>query len=132
MVKHAEIESYHTALEPSDRAICDTLRAAIEREFPEAESKVWHGSPVWFVEGNPIVGYDKLKHAVRLLFWSGQSFASPGLAPEGSFKAAEARYTSTDQIDENALAAWLAESRTIQWNYRDIRRNRGVVPLVGL
>lgn len=126
MNKPTDIASYHAALEPSDRKICELLRAEIDRALPDAESRIWHGHPVWFLnDGNPVVGYHKLKHSVRLLFWSGQSFATPGLAPEGSFKAAEARYTEAAEVDTAALAKWLAESRTVQWNYRDIRRTRG-------
>ena len=86
-----DIDRYHTALSPADRAICDSLRTAISRALPEAEAKVWHAHPVWFLSGNPITGYSKQKGGVRLLFWSGQSFAATGLTSEGSFKAAEAR-----------------------------------------
>jgi hypothetical protein len=122
---HATIDAYHAAHTPEDRAICDALRAAIDRALPDAEAKVWHAHPVWFLNGNPIVGYSKLKDSVRLLFWSGQSFAAPGLRPEGSFKAAEARYRSADEIDPAALDLWLAEARSVQWNYRNIVRNKG-------
>jgi hypothetical protein len=125
MTKPTTIDEYHAQLDDEDRAICDLLRAEIVRALPEAESKLWHAHPVWFLDGNPIVGYDRLKHALRLMFWSGQSFDSPGLSAEGTFKAAEVRYTAADQVDVAALAAWLAESRTIQWNYRDIRRSHG-------
>lgn len=117
---------YNITQTDSNRAICDTLLAEIDRNLPEAERKIWHGSPVWFLDGNPIVGYHVTKQCVRLLFWSGQSFDEPALAPEGSFKAAEARYTSIDQIDSVGLARWVAKSRDIQWNYRDIRRNKGL------
>lgn len=54
--------------------------------------------PVWFLDGNPVVGYSKLKDSVRLLFWSGQSFRSTGLEPEGKFKAAEVRFTEAGQV----------------------------------
>lgn len=121
----ASIADYHAALTPEDRRICIALQSGIDAALPDAEAKIWHAHPVWFLNGNPIVGYSRLKHAVRLLFWSGQSFQSPGLAPEGSFKAADARFTSTDQIDPAALAAWLAEARMIQWDYRNIVRNKG-------
>jgi hypothetical protein len=73
------------------------------------------------------VGYHKLKSCVRLLFWSGQSFEEPGLAPEGSFKAAEARYTAADEVDRVALARWLGNARTIQWDYQNLRKTRGVL-----
>jgi hypothetical protein len=85
---------------------------------------------VWFLNGNPIVGYDKLKESVRLLFWSGQSFDEPGLRPEGSFKAAEVRYTSPEQIDLGDLARWLKKARKIQWDYKNIRKNKGLLGLL--
>ena len=127
-----DIREYHDRLDEDSRAICDLLLATIERDLPDAERKVWHAHPVWFFDGNPVVGYDKLKASVRLLFWSGQSFPTSGLAVEGSFKAAEARYTSPDQVDVDLLSRWLADARDIQWNYRDIRTNRGLVPLKGI
>jgi hypothetical protein len=122
---HADTEQYHAAQSPEDRRICTVLADAIERALPEAENKVWHAHPVWFIDGNPIVGYSKLKNCVRLLFWSGQSFATPGLTPEGKFKAAEARYTSAEQVDTAVLSRWLAESRDIQWDYRNLVRRKG-------
>jgi len=128
-----DIRAYQERLDDDSRAICDVLLDVIERELSDAERKVWHGHPVWFFDGNPVVGYDRLKAAVRLLFWSGQSFTTPGLAPEGTFKAAEARYTEPAQVDVASLEKWLAEARDVQWNYRDIRATRGnLEPLRGL
>ena len=119
------IAAYHADLAPDDRAICDRLAAAIEEGLPGAESKVWHRHPVWFLDGNPIVGYGKLKGCVRLLFWSGQSFDEPDLQPEGTFQAAEARYTSVDEVDDAALARWLGKAATIQWDYKHIVKRKG-------
>ena len=79
LMAQASIDDYHAALAPADRAICDALRTAIASALPDAEAKVWHAHPVWFLNGNPITGYSKLKSCIRLLFWSGQSFAAPGL-----------------------------------------------------
>jgi hypothetical protein len=116
---------YNDAQAPDDRAICHLLAQEIDRHLPEAENRIWHAHPVWFLDGNPIVGYSKLKHCVRLLFWSGQSFEEEGLAKEGSFKAAEARYTAADQVDTRALKRWLAKARDIQWDYKNIVRRKG-------
>jgi len=127
-----DIRNYQDQLDDDTRAICDVLLQTIERVLPDGERKVWHAHPVWFYDGNPVVGYHRLKDSVRLLFWSGQSFTEPGLAVEGSFKAAEARYTAPEQVDVELLSRWLAQARDIQWNYRDIRTNRGLVPLRGL
>lgn len=120
-----DVQAYHKALAPEDREICEALYAEISAGLPDAENKVWHRHPVWFLEGNPIVGYDKLKDCVRLLFWSGQSFDEPGLGPEGSFKAAEARYTAIGEIDNKALKRWLKKSKKIQWDYKNIVKRKG-------
>ena len=119
------IRAYHEKQAEGDRAICDLLFEVVTAGLPEADAKVWHGAPVWFVAGNPIVGYHKLKGCVRLLFWSGQSFDEPGLKPEGTFKAAEARFTSVDQVDVPTLQAWLAKSRDRQWDYKNIVKRKG-------
>ena len=120
-----DIDTYHHALAAGDREICELLAAEIIRGLPEAAGKVWHAHPVWFIDGNPIVGYNRLKDAVRLMFWSGQSFEEPDLAASGMFKAAEARYVDAAEIDTEALARWLAKARDIQWDYEHIRATRG-------
>ena len=122
-----DIRAYHKALAKDDEAICTALYNVISEALPDAENKIWHRHPVWFMEGNPIVGYHKLKDCVRLLFWSGQSFDEPGLQPEGSFKAAEARYTSPEQIKTKDLKRWLKKSKTIQWDYKNIVKRKGVL-----
>ncbi|WP_341946271.1 DUF1801 domain-containing protein [Microbacterium sp. LWH11-1.2] len=122
-----DVLDYHRKLAPEDREICGLLAAEIDRGLPEAAAKVWHAHPVWFLDGNPIVGYDRLKDAVRLMFWSGQSFDVEGLAPSGSFEAAEVRYRGADDIDVEALGVWLSAAREIQWDYEHIRTNRGLV-----
>ena len=122
---HAGTSAYHQAQSPVDQRICELLADEIERALPEAENKVWHAHPVWFLEGNPVVGYSKLKDGVRLLFWSGQSFETPGLRAEGKFKAADARFTTVDDIDLALLRRWLAECRDVQWDYKNIVKRKG-------
>lgn len=97
----------------------------IDRALPEAENKIWHAHPVWFLDGNPVVGYSKLKNCIRLLFWSGQSFEEKGLKKEGSFKAAEVRYAAVDEVDPGDLRRWLVKARDIQWDYRNLTRRKG-------
>jgi len=122
---HADTRQYNASLAPADRAIARLLAEQIDRHLPGAENRIWHAHPVWFLDGNPIVGYSKLKSCVRLLFWSGQSFEGEGLTREGSFKAAEVRYTAADQVDPGKLRRWLAEARTVQWDYKNIVRRKG-------
>lgn len=122
---HASTDAYNAAQAPSDRAICELLAEQINRHLPAAENRIWHAHPVWFLDGNPVVGYSKLKHCVRLLFWSGQSFDEDGLTPEGTFKAAEARYSAADEVDTKALRRWLAKARDIQWDYRNLVSRKG-------
>lgn len=54
--------------------ICDLLASIIDKYLPEAENKIWHKLPVWFLDGNPIVGFSELKAGIRLMFWSGASY----------------------------------------------------------
>lgn len=122
---HADTTTYNRSLVQVDQEICDLLARLIDETLPEAENKIWHAHPVWFLEGNPVVGYSKLKACVRLLFWSGQSFDEDGLSPEGKFKAAEARYTSAAQVDAQAVKRWLSKARTIQWDYKNIVKRKG-------
>jgi hypothetical protein len=122
---HADTRKYNAALPPADRAICQLLAERIDSHLLEAENKLWHGHPVWFLDGNPIVGYSRLKNCIRLLFWSGQSFKEHGLKKEGSFRAAEARYTAAVQVDTERLRRWLAEAREVQWDYKNIVRRKG-------
>ncbi len=125
MSKPSTIDAFHATLAPEDRAIADALRATISATLPEAEAKIWHAHPVWFLGGNPITGYSKLKSCFRLFFWSGQSFPTPGLTPSGTFKAAEKRYTDADQIDHDLMAKWLSDAREIQWDYKNIYKTKG-------
>lgn len=66
-----EISAYNTLLSPQDKELCDFLAQHIDRELPASESKIWHRHPVWFLQGNPIVGYSKQKkrHSTNVLEW---------------------------------------------------------------
>lgn len=122
-----DIQKYNDSESNEDREICNILFTEISRNLPEAEKKIWHAHPVWFLEGNPVVGYSKLKDSIRLMFWSGQSFDETALQKEGNFKAAEIRYTSAKQINKDELKRWLEKSRQIQWDYKNIVKRKGVL-----
>lgn len=122
-----DIILYNEALSAEDNMICELLSEEITKNLPKAENKIWHRHPVWFLEGNPIVGYSKLKNCIRLLFWSGQSFDEPDLLPEGSFKAAEARYNSLEEVNTKDLKRWLTKSVNIQWDYKNLIKRKGVL-----
>lgn len=126
-----DIQNYNDSQSASDQKICNTLAKEICDALPKAENKIWHAHPVWFLDGNPIVGYSKLKTCIRLLFWSGQSFEEEGLQKEGSFKAAEMRYTSADEINIKDLKRWLKKSKTIQWDYKNLIKRKGVLKKLG-
>lgn len=122
-----DIQAYNRKLSKPDKAVCSLLAKEIDRSLPEAESKIWHAHPVWFLEGNPVVGYHKLKDCVRLLFWSGASFKEKGLKKEGGFKTAGVRFTGVDQVDTDDLSTWLEKARDIQWDYKNIVKRKGVL-----
>lgn len=120
-----DIQSYNNAQSPEEKEICNILASEISNALPQAENKIWHAHPVWFLEGNPVSGYSKLKGCIRLLFWSGQSFEEEGLQKEGSFKAAEIRYTSAKEINKKDLKRWLKKAEEIQWDYKNIVKRKG-------
>lgn len=120
-----DVKTYNHAQEGHWQEICETLAKEIQQGLPDATNKVWHGAPVWFIDGNPIAGYWVRKDSVQLLFWSGQSFDEPGLKPEGSFKAAEVRYISVEQINSSDIQRWLKKSIAIQWDYKNIVKRKG-------
>ncbi|MBL8981433.1 MAG: DUF1801 domain-containing protein [Gemmatimonadetes bacterium] len=122
---HPDTRKYHADFSLAERKICTLLAKEIDAELPDAENKIWHAHPVWFLDGNPIVGYSRLKSCVRLLFWSGRSFATKGLSGKSKFKDAEVRYTDVSQVDTELLRRWLAESREIQWDYKNIVKRKG-------
>lgn len=107
------------------KKMCTLLLKEFTVGLKGAESKIWHGSPVWFYDGNPVAAFTKLKDSVQVLFWSGQTFHEPGLTKEGSFKAAEKRYLTADEVRVGELRRWLKKAKTIQWDYKNIVKNRG-------
>lgn len=121
-----EIRVFHDKQTREDKEICDVLYKIISTNLPEAENKIWHAHPVWFLDGNPIVGYSKLKGCIRLLFWSGADFGEDDLKPgTGKFKDASVRYTDAGQIKRADLKRWLEKAREIQWDYKNIVKRKG-------
>ena len=122
----AEIKIYNEKQSTVDEEICNLLYTTIENELTEAESKVWHAHPVWFLEGNPIVGYSKQKSGIRLMFWSGADFNEEKLTVRGEkFKDASIFYNAVSEIEISDLKIWLKKSRDIQWDYKNIVKRKG-------
>jgi hypothetical protein len=120
------IQSYNTAQLKADQEICDLLMNLIDKNIPKAESKIWHRHPVWFLQGNPVVGYSNLKDGVRLMFWSGADFGEEELKPgSGKFKDASILYTNKEQVVEADLKRWLTKAQKIQWDYKNIVKRKG-------
>jgi hypothetical protein len=124
---HTDVLAYN-GIQPEPLAtICAELMQTFTAELEGSTHKLFHGSPAWFLEGNPIVGYfvPVKKDRVQVMFWSGQSFDEPGLTAEGSFKAAVKNYESFEDIDIDELKTWISKSKSIQWDYKNIVKNRG-------
>lgn len=121
-----EIQTYNDRQSSQDKEICDLLARTIDSELTEAESKIWHAHPVWFLDGNPIVGFSKQKPGLRLMFWSGAGFEDEKLNVVGKkFKDASIFYTSVEQINTDDLINWLEKSREIQWDYKNLVKRKG-------
>ncbi|HPF96440.1 MAG: DUF1801 domain-containing protein [Flavobacteriaceae bacterium] len=125
---HPDIVAYNQSLSQTDQEICSVLSESIEKHLPEANEKIWHAHPVWFLDGNPIVGYSLQKQGIRLMFWSGADFDEEDLKVRGQkFKDASIFFTSTLEIDDIKLSRWLDKSKAIQWDYKNIVKRKGVL-----
>ena len=121
-----EIQDYNKAQPTADKKICNILAEEISKNLPEAENKIWHGHPVWFLDGNPIVGYSKQKAGIRLMFWSGADFEEDALKPgTGKFKDASVFYNGEEEIKVKDLKRWLKKSKEIQWDYKNVVKRKG-------
>lgn len=121
-----DTKAYNYSLDDADLQIADLLASEIDKNLPKAENKIWHRHPVWFLDGNPIVGYSKLKSGMRLMFWSGMGFDEEALQPgTGKFKDASITYTAVDQVNTKDLKRWLKKAKAIQWDYKNIVKRKG-------
>jgi hypothetical protein len=107
-----QVAAYSQAQPLAFRTICELLRELIDRALPEARSKVWHGSPVWFIDDNPVVGYDARATTVNLVFWNGHAFGEAGLRPVGKYRAAQAAFGAAAEIDPKVIRRWLRKARS--------------------
>lgn len=105
------IATYGASQATAFRRLCQALRKLIDTALPRATAKVWHGSPVWFIEDNPVVGYNATAKTVNLLFWNGQAFDEAGLRPVGKHRAAQAVFAAADDMDPKEIRRWLKKAR---------------------
>ena len=123
-----ELTTYNTSLEALEQAICDRLMKVINEHLPGAQPKIWHRHPVWFLEGNPVVGYSKEKRGIRLMFWSGADFGEEALHIRGGkFKDASIFYNNLSDMNDSDIKRWLGKAREIQWDYKNIVKRKGVL-----
>jgi len=123
---HPDIKAFNEVQSPEHSAVCELLTKEITNNLPEAENKIWHAHPVWFLEGNPIVGYSKQKPGIRLMFWSGADFEEAGLNVKGAkFKDAFVFFNAVSEIELNDLKRWLEKAQNIQWDYKNLIKRKG-------
>jgi hypothetical protein len=123
---NADIQTYNDKQSLADKEICNFFATIIDNELAKAESKIWHAHPVWFLNGNPIVGYSKQKKGIRLMFWSGADFVEENLnVLGGKFKDASVFYNSGSEINTKDLKRWLDKAGKIQWDYKNIVKRKG-------
>ena len=123
---HPKVMKYNEKQESNHKEVCDLLAREIDKGLPEAENKIWHAHPVWFLDGNPTVGYSKQKPGIRLMFWSGADFQEPGLNTVGKkFKDASVFFNDVSEVSKADLKRWIKKSKEIQWDYKSIAKRKG-------
>lgn len=137
------ISEYNKLFGDEENKICEFLFLEIENFFKKStfpknlkgvekivEGKIWHGGPVWFIGGNPIVSYTKQKMGIKLMFFSGASFDSKKTNSKlelgsGKFKDAGIFYNDVKEINKKDVQTWLKKSVIIQWDYKNIMKRKG-------
>jgi hypothetical protein len=118
----ADIIEYNQGLAAAERELAEELVALFASKLPTAEAKVWHGHPVWFIDGNPVCGYSLKKAGLEVLFWSGKSFKTAGLRPIGKYQAAGIAVETHADLDK--VEAFMSEAASIQWDYKNLPKLR--------
>ena len=122
MTSGDDITQYNEALPADARVFADELRQIFDSKLNQSSGKVWHGHPVWFIDGNPIAGYSLKKAGVEVLFWSGQSFIETALRPIGRFKAAGISISAKQDVGK--VVACIPQALAIQWDYKNLPKLR--------
>ena len=123
------IRDFDLSQTPELAAVCKVLRAEIDVALPQADAKIWHGAPVWFLEGYPVVGYSIKAKKAALLFWNGQALGEPMLKPMGKHFAAEILFSHVSELDVPAIQRCLAKAgKNVFKDYASFREGRGAKP----
>ena len=121
-MRATDIIEYNQALAGTQQNIAEQLADLFAASLPTAEAKVWHGHPVWFLDGNPVCGYSIKKAGLEVLFWSGKSFKTAGLRPIGKYQAAGLAVEKAEDIAK--VEKFMAETQSIQWDYKNLPKLR--------
>jgi uncharacterized protein YdhG (YjbR/CyaY superfamily) len=123
---HPETLKYNQQQSANYKEICDLLAREIDKCLPDAENKVWHAHPVWFLNGNPTVGYSRQKRGIRLMFWSGADFEEAALNVVGKkFKDASVFFNDVAEVRKTDLRRWISKATEIQWDYKNTVKRKG-------
>lgn len=121
-MRATDIIEYNQALAGTQQNIAEQLADLFAASLPTAEATVWHGHPVWFLDGNPVCGYSLKKAGLEVLFWSGKSFKTAGLRPIGKYQAAGLAVEKAEDIAK--VEKFMAEAQSIQWDYKNLPKLR--------
>jgi uncharacterized protein YdhG (YjbR/CyaY superfamily) len=124
--KGMTVATYEKAQKPELAAVCRLLRKEIDATLPMSGAKIYHGIPVWFIAGNPVVGFSvNAKKQVNLLFWNGQALKEPDLEAVGKFHAAQVQFGDVGEVDKKKLKRWLKKAGKDIWDYAGMRKKKG-------
>jgi uncharacterized protein YdhG (YjbR/CyaY superfamily) len=119
------VTAYERSQKPELAAVCRLLRKEIDATLPMSGAMIYHAIPVWFIAGNPVVGFSvNAKKKVNLLFWNGQAFDEPDLEAVGKFHAAQVQFGDVGEVDKRKLKRWLKKAGKEIWDFEGYRRKQ--------
>ena len=111
MGKIATVDAYVESLAEPLAGIARTMRTIIDAGLPQAEGKMWHGSPVWIIDKTPVALIKAYPAYVTFALFRGQILIdSSGRLEKGSGEMASVKLRAAGEIDAPLFADWLRQA----------------------
>jgi hypothetical protein len=105
-----DIDAYLDGLDPAQREIADALVPVLEESATDAVGQVWHGHPVWLIDGTPVAGFKAYPRYVTFMIWGGHLIADESGRLERGARMGTVKLSSVDEVDAELFSQWLQQA----------------------
>jgi len=104
------IDAYLAGLGAPQRDIADALVPILDTGATDAVGRVWHGHPVWLIDGTPVAGFKAYPKYVTFMIWGGQLLADESGRLERGARMGTVKLASVDDVDRELFLEWLQQA----------------------